>query len=381
MRKVHITLIGGQPAPVYNTIAALSPDYIVYIYSDSTRQQLNNIKSIITTGNEELKFDPTDVHRIKAETEQLAQRFSGDEVTVNISGGLKSWAYWFGIIFTGCPNASIVYIDQNNILWNYRTMEGIHIADLDILTLFRLHSNPIENNYTDYKDYTTADNCVLPNIEEIRCFDFQQFNTLTTVLTKENALKVRNDREGYFENPAQPETFIEWKKGNDEDINGEVTISIKKKNGKAKRWTLSSPHIIDLIFNAGWFEYKVATMISQWSKAKEIFLNCRFPLRKGVDKNEVDILVNTGTKVLFVECKTQIANTVDVDKFANVIKKYGGSGSKGLFVTDAPMNEVAIKKCEESGILGFSLQGVKLFSPEKALMMLLDSEIGRINAK
>lgn len=260
-------------------------------------------------------------------------------------------------------------------------MEGIHIADLDILTLFRLHGNPIENNYTDYKDYTAADNCVLPNIEEIRSFDFQQFNTLTTVLTKENALKVRNDREGYFENPAQPETFIEWKKGNDEDINGEVTISIKKKNGKAKRWTLSSPHIIELIFNAGWFEYKVATMISQWSKAKEIFLNCRFPLRKGVDKNEVDILVNTGTKVLFVECKTQIANTVDVDKFANVIKKYGGSGSKGLFVTDAPMNEVAIKKCEESGILGFSLQGVKLFSPKKALMMLLDSEIGRINAK
>jgi hypothetical protein len=104
-------------------------------------------------------------------------------------------------------------------------------------------------------------------------------------------------------------------------------------------------------------------------------------LRKGVDKNEVDILVNTGTKVLFVECKTQITNTVDVDKFANDIKKYGGSGSEGLFVTDAPMNEVAIKKCEESGILGFSLQGVKLFSPEKALMMLLDSEIGRINAK
>ena len=35
MSKVHITLVGGQPAPVYHGIVAAKPDQIVYIYSDS----------------------------------------------------------------------------------------------------------------------------------------------------------------------------------------------------------------------------------------------------------------------------------------------------------------------------------------------------------
>lgn len=382
MRKVHITLVGGQPSPVYHTIAALSPDYIVYIYSDSTSEQLNTLKSIVKTESEELKFDPTNAQKIKRETEKLAQRFSGDEVTVNISGGLKSWAYWFSIIFNNCTNASVVYIDQNNILWNYRTMQEQHIPDLDILTHFRLHGNPIENNYTDYKDYTEDDKKALSQIEQIRSFDHNQFNILATVLTKENGNKLRYQHSGKFENPKQSASFVEWEKGNAQDTNGKVTINIKRNNGKERKWTLSSPHIIDLFFNAGWFEYKIAALIAQWDKAQEIFLNCRFPLKAGIDKNEVDILVNTGTKVLFVECKTQITNTVDIDKFANVIKKYGGSGSKGLFITDAPMNEVAIKKCEESNLLHFSLKDVnELFTIEKALTMLLDSDIERINAK
>ncbi len=382
MRKVHITLVGGQPSPVYHTIAALSPDYIVYIYSDSTSEQLNTLKSIVKTESEELKFDPTNAQKIKRETEKLAQRFSDDEVTVNISGGLKSWAYWFSIIFNNCANASVVYIDQNNILWNYRTMQEQHIPDLNILTHFRLHGNPIEENYTDYRDYTQDDRKALSQIEQIRFFDYNQFKALTTVLTKENSKKLRNCNSGKFENPNQSASFVEWQKGNAQETNGKVVINIKKNNGRERKWSLSSPHIIDLVFNTGWFEYKIATFIAQWDKAKEIFLNCRFPLKAGIDKNEVDILVNTGTKVLFVECKTKITSTVDIDKFANVIKKYGGSGSKGLFITDALKEEVAIKKCEESNLLYFSLKDVnELFTIEKALTMLLDSDIEKINAK
>lgn len=31
MTKVHITLVGGQPAPVYNGIVAMNSDKVVYI--------------------------------------------------------------------------------------------------------------------------------------------------------------------------------------------------------------------------------------------------------------------------------------------------------------------------------------------------------------
>lgn len=35
--KIHITLVGGQPAPVYNGIIATQPDKVVFIYSKDSR--------------------------------------------------------------------------------------------------------------------------------------------------------------------------------------------------------------------------------------------------------------------------------------------------------------------------------------------------------
>ena len=111
-------------------------------------------------------------------------------------------------------------------------------------------------------------------------------------------------------------------------------------------------------------------------------MNCHFPYRSNLDKNETDIIVNTGPKILFVECKTQITHNTDIDKFRSVIKGYGGTGSKGLFVTDAKMTDMAKQKCNENGILTFSLQDEHLgMSNEQALILLLESELFNINAK
>jgi len=123
-------------------------------------------------------------------------------------------------------------------------------------------------------------------------------------------------------------------------------------------------------------------MLSKWDKGKNIYLNCHFPFKPNVDKNEVDIIVNTGSKILFVECKTQITHTTDIDKFRSVVKGYGGIGSKGIFVTDAKMTDIAREKCKEHGLLSFSLQDDHLgMSNEKALAILLDSELFNINTK
>ena len=159
----------------------------------------------------------------------------------------------------------------------------------------------------------------------------------------------------------------------------EITLFAKR---YCKSETIISPHAIDIVFNSGWFEAKIAQLLSGWDKAKEICLNCRFPFKPKVDKNEADIIINTGTKLLFVECKTQIANTTDIDKFRSVIKGYGGMGSKGIFITDAPMTDIAKAKCEERGILTFSLQDEHLgMTNEQALYMLLDSDLNSINTK
>ena len=97
---------------------------------------------------------------------------------------------------------------------------------------------------------------------------------------------------------------------------------------------------------------------------------------------KVDIIINTGNKILFVECKTQINNTTDIDKFRTVIKTYGGTASKGLFITDAKMNDMSRAKCDEHGILAYSLQDDHLgMDTVKALYWLLETELFNINPK
>ena len=380
MSTVHITLVGGQPAPVYNGIKATSPDKVVYIYSSDSRSVVDNIKSAVDIPCEDIgAIDPTDPAKIYAAALSLAEKFMNDKVILNISGGLKSWTYKFGKVFGSRTNCDVIYIDQNNILWDYSTMSGKKLEfEYDMHTMFRLYGNPIESNYTRFEDYTVDDRKALEQIERIRqCFP-KNFNDLTVNLSKENKHKVKNIHSERFSDINGD--IIEWARPSGSSPEW-VRLVIRHK-GRLQEFLIESAHAVSLVFFSGWFEFKVADMLSKWDKAKEICLNCRFPFRPGLEKNEVDILVNTGNKVLFVECKTQIYDTTDIDKFSSVVKNYGGVGSKALFITEAPMKDMAIQKCIDHNILTFSINSWNLgLPPQQALEKLLDLRLDTINIK
>ena len=381
MAKIHITLVGGQPAPVYHGIVATKPDRIVFVYSDESREVVEALKREIDIPVEEQQpLDPTNPVEILRRAETLVKKYENDEVTVNISSGLKSWSHLFGVTFDKQPNAAVVYMDQNNILWNYRTMQPLSDFEFDMRTLFRLYGNSLENNYKKLSDYTEEDDRAVEKIEEIRLFNMKSFSSLVALLDSEKQNQLKTCSIGRFEDK---ENYVEWIRKNSIKENDKVILSLfHERNGK-KSWDIVSPNAISLVFNSGWFEYKVAKLLSSWEKAKEVCLNCRFPFKRDLDKNEIDIIVNTGTKLLFVECKTQIAKTTDIDKFRSVVKTYGGTGSKGLFVTKEKLSDVARAKCIENAILSFSFKDAENWNlqPEKALALLLDNELFNINAK
>lgn len=384
MAKVHITLVGGQPAPVYHGIVATKPDKVVFVYSNESVSVLEKLKKEISVDiDEQPPLDATEPKLILERANCLAQKYMNDEITVNISSGLKSWSHIFGVVFDKMPNAAVVYMDQNNVLWNYRSMTKQEDFEFNMHTLFRLYGNNLENNYRKFIDYTEDDFRAIEQIEKIRMWNVRDFNALTTVLSKENEHILQSAKLGKFDLLKEKKTsmsYVEWEKPSEGKM-GFVRVGLFKKN-VCQEVAFESPHAVDLVFNAGWFECKVARLLSKWNRAKEICLNCHFPFRPNIDKNETDIIVNTGTKILFVECKTQITHTTDIDKFRSVVKGYGGTGSKGLFVTDAKMTDVAKQKCNENGILTFSLQDNHLGLPnDRTLILLLESELFNINAK
>ena len=261
--KVHITLVGGQPAPVYHGIVATQPDKVVFIYSESSRDAVEKVRSEIRISEDEQEpLNTTDPQLIMVRAKALAEKYKDDEVTLNISSGLKSWSHLFGRVFDSMSNASVVYMDQNNVLWNYRTMEHKSDFEFDMDVLFRLYGNRLEN-YKRLTDYTEKDLKALEKIKNIRSFNIPDFNKLTATLNDKQQNILRNQNSGKFDLMANgSQSYVEWEKTTKDSI-GFVRIFLAKKNGKSQEVTFESENAVDLAFNSGWFEFEVATLLSK----------------------------------------------------------------------------------------------------------------------
>ena len=375
--KVHITLVGGQPAPVYHGIVATQPDKVVFIYSNDSKDVVSVLmKEIDIEVDKQPPLDTTNPAKITERAAMLAEKYKDDEITLNISSGLKSWSHLFGLVFDKMANSSVVYIDQNNVLWNYRTMLPSKDFTFDMDVLFRLQGNPL-NHFVPFTDYTEEDVATMNRLIAARKYNCGKFNKLTTILSKEWE-RLLEQKHGCLS--LSEDDYVEWEKPNF------VRLVLSTKRYGQQEFVLESPHAASMAFHAGWFEYKVARMLSHWRYAKNVRLNCIFtPKGKNTilfPKNEIDIIVNTGNKILFVECKTQINSSTDIDKFRTAVKNYGGMGSKALFVTDSVMTDLQKEKCKESGIISFSLQDPSLgTNKEQKLFQLLENELFNINTK
>lgn len=373
--KVHITLVGRQAAPVYHGIVATQPDLVVLVYSKDTTSSLNRLTANLSIPIRTIPLHPTDANLILSTAQNLAQQYANEVITVNISSGLKSWSHLFGITFQPLPNAHVVYMDQNNILWDYKTMTSRDDYKFDMDILFKLYGNPL-NDYHTYNTYTNEDYNAVKTIESMRKYNYAQFNELTALLTKEQANTIKQKQQGKLISSDET-AFVQWNK-----TDNWVLLSFSDSSGRNKREEfIQSPNVMNLVFNSGWFEYKVANILFQWPHAKEIRINCKFPLpdNNKYTKNEIDIIVNAGRKLLFVECKTNISSALDIDKFRTAVNTYGGQGSKALFVTNNKMNALQIEKCKDSSIIPFSLADTS-YTTKQALFTLLNKNLLSINA-
>lgn len=367
MAKIHITLVGGQTAPVYYGIVDSNPDIVILICSSQTEHEGSLISNLIHVDSKVVNLDPCNLNKIEEKINEISRQYKNDEVSINLSGGTKFWSLYF---YEKYPNATFICIDQNNRLWNMKTKE-FHFVKFDITTQFKLYGNPLVD-YRSFNSYTKEDALVCYEVEMLRQINISAFNQILTVFDakKNNYFKSHNVGEFLSENP---DSFVKWDKTTNEV---EVQISNKKKNVHK---FFTSPHVFEIVFRSGWFEYKVAQMINRSDMVREIRMNCVFPANNNLPKNEVDIIVDMGSKLLFVECKTQIKEITILDKFASVVKNYGGLSSKGLFVTDAPLKDITIQKCKDNDLLMFDLSDGD--ASEKQFINMIENEMLKTNKR
>lgn len=378
MKHLHVALVGGQLEPVYTVIRDTKPDEIVLVCSNRTKSEAEHLSKIVkedgmTTLIKILKVDTRDIGLMDKSFLKIKEEVYVDSnrVTVNITGGLKPWSIICFRLFAGLENVSLLYRNQDYSLWDFNSnalypCESNGLTFKDMLRINKI----LVKTYKNFDDYTKEDDLCLIDIRELRQFNYNAFKVLTEDLYKHKN-KVRSEF-GL--------SSLEW------DKTSKAFTMILERKGKMKKKVLASPNIRSLLLNTGWFEYEVAALFNKWTCAEYVVTNVRFSINstdgQQREANETDIVVKTKDKFLFVECKTQVANSTDIDKFNEVGKSFGGLASKRIFITDVEPNANAKDKFQHKKMKYFVMSNIsKNDNTIKAFFNELDKYMNSINEK
>lgn len=346
MSKIHITLVGGQTEPEYLGIIDEKPEKVVFICSEQSKEDIENITACLENCiYDTVIMDPVNITDIESKSTELYETYINDEISINLTSGTKIWSIIVYSVFSKHNNVKFIYIDQNNNVTNLINKES-HKIDMDVDIKFRLNGNEL-NHYKDFKNYTEDDFKVLDIIEGIRIFNYESFSKLTNPIEKTQQYLL-SQTTGEFRLDNQSYITWNWHENT-------VKISLFDKTGTNKVFLLTSPNVASIVFHSGWFELMIARYIAQNTNTQHVWMNCEFfsknkQLSGNRTKNEIDIIAEMGTRLLFIECKTQISKINDIDKFKSAVNNYGGLGSKCIFVTYYKPSDVAVEKCKDNSI-------------------------------
>lgn len=358
---VQIALVGGQPTPVYQGIVHLNPDQVVLICSEQTQNVAEIIRGQLPYAEKDMMVytvSDNDIEAMYQTSESIAQALpKGISISLNISSGMKLWSVIFNNVFRRYRRSCrTFFIGQNGTFFDLKEKLTKGKVEFDMDAQFRILGHQLDE-YMPLTSYTSADFAVLNQVQSL---GFNQ-NThrhlfaVTALFLEEyrnrfGNILLKND----FEVTERLNRLV-WKA---EEHTFECQLG-------SRNYTFASEHVEHIVLNTGWFELFVARMIAKKYGSENVRLNCIFRNVKLLPKNEIDIIVNTGSKLIFVECKTQIHNTTDVDKFRSAVRNYGGLGSKPLFVTNWEMKPEGLEKCRDLRIDTFYLENPDLPSHQE----------------
>lgn len=384
MEKLHIALVGAQTMPIYIGILESDADKFILIHSAQTKSNAEIIARYINRDNTVLFELPAwNFPKMKDRIDGLLAEYIDWSIEANISGGSKPWGFMFSMLAFEYSNMSLFFVDQSCMIHNISDLTSRMAKPLDggirqILEFNQiLESNQASSvTHVDLKSYGEKDVSILTEIKRCRKKYPKIFNNLTIPKKGIQNRYQNNKLDTIVDDQSQSE--ISW------DIRGpeqKVKLTFINRLGNTDVVTFQSPHAFDMVVSSGWFEYEIAKCLELWTEAKDIWLNSVFPYRNNTPKNEIDIIVNVGYKLLFVECKTKIFDYTDIDKFRSAVKNYGGLSSKAIFISLESMNDKTIEKCETNGIDYFSLDGKPAVEMKKALFAKLNTIMGVSNTK
>lgn len=361
MKHTHITFVGGQSLPVYLGIKNFEHiDCLIFIHSSQTKRQAEHLGSLVQVA--EIQYIPCSSENfigIEQKAQQLLEAHHEEEVSINLTGGVKPWGLIFSKVFARHPHLECIYVDQNNKVTQLSDYSTKSIS-IPVEMRFRVNQTDLPT-YRSLSEYTDADFDDVRRLEKLRRVDFDAFQALT------NAPKApwKDKVEGEVRpEKGNQDSYLAWNKKEHW-----IEISLYNNKGEEVLEEFTGPHAFETVFNYAWFEIKTALELRKNPMVKKIWVNCVFNASEGGAKNEIDIIADMETKLYFVECKTMVHDITDIDKFKTAMRNYSGLGSKGIFVTLYAPSEKrgkiyrkAEEKCRDNQVAMFNF-GLKQKNP------------------
>lgn len=350
---LQIALVGGSPTPVYQGILHMHPNQVMLICSEQSKDVADNIRSQLPmyADKDVMIYQMSDNDLLKMyETAEVIEQAvpKGITVSMNITGGMKLWSVIFNNVFRRRRRSChTFFIGQNGTYFDLKDKQTKGKVDFDMDAQFKILGHSLDE-YTALSDYTKEDFDVLNRIQSWGFSEKYHYPFYKLTLDFVEQYRVVYGDTSFcndFNMRDRYNNTMSW------DAKTHSFDIVLMHNAQS----FSSPHAETIVLNTGWFELYTARMIAKTYGTDNIRMNCIFKNTRRLPKNEIDIIVNTGSKLIFVECKTQVYNSTDVDKFNSAVRNYGGLGSRPLFVTNTPMSSDAKEKCNDHGITTFHL--------------------------
>lgn len=338
--KHQITFVGGQLLPVLMGIKEFLPDEIHFIISKESKSKISLIKPFLKEKTfSEYICNPFEFASIKSTCENILNKIEQeDEVQINLTGGTKIMVLAAQSLILE-RNLNGFYINQDDTLLQLPSYSIQKLtSSISVKEFLEISGHHLSSSKT-ISDFSAAD---FKSVDEIDRFTMSHDKLILQINSK-----VRSTYDKLSKIPKAGQLEINkqakliWT-----DRSIEVVL-----NGKDV-FKIQSPNVRSLFFHASWWELIVAKEISLWSKAKELLIQCELPFKTDTltTKNEIDVLVNLGGKLIFIECKSGMVKQDDINKMRIVKDTYGGIISKSLLVCRFMPSSTMLEKCKELNI-------------------------------
>lgn len=335
----QIVLLGGQLLPVYIGVIERKPQVLHILYTKETVRlkarlvkQLNGIKIF------NYQTEPYDYDSIQEIVTNIICDNGEATFELNVTSGTKLMALASQQVFKTLDCFSF-YIDQKQNIIDLSDGTKTKISSSISTKIFLSLSNHDSFTSSSIKSFNKEELALAKSIFELR----KNKSGIGELFILLRSRDVKSESNNY--SLTNSKYNITWK-------NNDLIVQAPRFNLNA-----TGKNAFKILTTGLWWELIIGVAVNHWKPAKEIHMGLAIKSNKNVafDKNEIDILINTGQNILFIECKSGIVSQSDLNKIKTISKFYGGISSKSILVSFFRPKDYLIEKCHDLGIEIFYL--------------------------